>query len=36
MVFDEMPARKIILKIERNSLGLDGDGSYNLKGVILG
>jgi hypothetical protein len=35
-VFDEMPARKQFLKIERNFLGLDGDGSYNLKGVKLG
>jgi hypothetical protein len=35
-VFDEMPARKIILKIERNFLGLDGDGYYNLKGVLMG
>jgi hypothetical protein len=35
-VFDEMPVKKIILKVERNFLGLDGDGSYNLKGVLFG
>jgi hypothetical protein len=36
MVFDEIPARKDFSKIERNLLGLDGDGSYNLRGVLLG
>jgi hypothetical protein len=34
-MFDEMPARKYFSKIERNLLGLDGDGSYNLRGVLL-
>jgi hypothetical protein len=24
------------LKFERNLIGLDGDGSYNLKGILLG
>jgi hypothetical protein len=35
-VLDEMPARKYFPKIERNLLGLNGDGSYNLRGVLLG
>jgi hypothetical protein len=35
-VFDEMPARKYFSKIERDLLGLDGDGPYNLRGVLLG
>jgi hypothetical protein len=35
-MFDEMPARKYFSKIERNLLGLYGDGSYDLKGVLMG
>jgi hypothetical protein len=35
-VFDEMSARKYFPRIERNFLGLDGDGSYTLRGVLLG
>jgi hypothetical protein len=35
-VFDEMPARKYFPEIERNFSRLDGDGSYNLWGVLLG
>jgi hypothetical protein len=35
-VFDEMSARKYFKKMERNLLGLDGDGSYNLRGVLMG
>jgi hypothetical protein len=35
-VFDEMSARKYFPTIERKFLGLDGDGSYNLKGDLLG
>jgi hypothetical protein len=37
-MFDEMPARKYIFfsKIERNLLGLYGDGSYNLRGILMG
>jgi hypothetical protein len=35
-VFDETSARKYFPKIERNFLGLDGEGCYNLRGVLLG
>jgi hypothetical protein len=35
-VFDEMSARKHFSKMERNLLGLDGDGSYNLRSVLMG
>jgi hypothetical protein len=35
-VFDEMPSRQYFAKMERNLLGLDGDGSYNLRGVLMG
>jgi hypothetical protein len=35
-VFDEMPARKYFLEIERNFSRLIGDGSCNLRGVLLG
>jgi hypothetical protein len=31
-----MSARKYFLKMERKLLGLDGDGSYNLRGVLWG
>jgi hypothetical protein len=34
-VLDKMTARKYFAKTEMNFLGLDGDGSYNLKGVLL-
>jgi hypothetical protein len=34
-VFDEMSARKYFSKMEGNLLGLDGDGSYNIRGVLL-
>jgi hypothetical protein len=30
-VFGEMSVRKHFPKIEMNNLGLDGDGSYNLR-----
>jgi hypothetical protein len=30
-----MSARKYFPKIERNFFRLDGDGSYNLRGVLL-
>jgi hypothetical protein len=36
LVFDEMCARKYFPRIERNFLGLDMDGSYTLRGVLLG
>jgi hypothetical protein len=36
-VFDKITARKnIFVKTERNLLGLDVDGSYNLRGVLMG
>jgi hypothetical protein len=35
-VFEEMSARKYFAKMERNLIGLDGDGSYDLKGALLG
>jgi hypothetical protein len=35
-VFDEMSAGKYFPKIERNFLGLDGDGSFNLRSVLFG
>jgi hypothetical protein len=35
-VFDEMSARKYFPKIERNFLGLEGYGSYNLRNVLFG
>jgi hypothetical protein len=35
-VFDEMSAKKYFPRIERNFLGLDGDGSYTPRGVLLG
>jgi hypothetical protein len=35
-VFDEMFARKYFPKMERNPSGLDRDGSYNIKVVIMG
>jgi hypothetical protein len=35
-VLDKMFARKYFMKMERNFLGLDGDGSYELKGALLG
>jgi hypothetical protein len=31
-----MPTRKYFPKIERNFSRLDRDGSYNLRGVLLG
>jgi hypothetical protein len=34
-VFDEISARKYFSKIERSLLVLDGDGSYNIRGVVL-
>jgi hypothetical protein len=34
-VFEEMSLRKYFSKFERNLLGLDGDGSYNTRGVVL-
>jgi hypothetical protein len=35
-VFDEMSARKYFPTIVRNLLGMDGDGSYNIMGVLWG
>jgi hypothetical protein len=35
-VFDKMFARKCFAKMERNLIGLDGDGPYDLKGALLG
>jgi hypothetical protein len=35
-MFDEMSARKYFLRIERKLLGFDGNGSYNLRGILLG
>jgi hypothetical protein len=35
-VFDEMSARKSFLKMERSLLGMVRDGSYNVRGVLLG
>jgi hypothetical protein len=31
-----MAARKYFPRVERKLLGFDGDGSYNLRGVLLG
>jgi hypothetical protein len=31
-----MAARKKFPRVERKLLGFDGDGSYNLRGVLLG
>jgi hypothetical protein len=35
-VFDEMSARKYFSKMERNLLGFDREGSYNIRGILLG
>jgi hypothetical protein len=35
-VFDKTSARKYFVKMERNLLGFDGNGSYDLKGALLG
>jgi hypothetical protein len=35
-VFDKMFARKCFAKMERNLIGLDEYGSYDLKGALMG
>jgi hypothetical protein len=35
-LLDKMSARKYFVKMERNLLWLDGDGSYDIRGVLLG